>query len=257
MAKATLRLVSPRSENRTVTPRRKANTAYRPREHLTEAEVERLIKAAKNNRWGFRDSARILIAFRHGLRASELCSLQWSDVEFESATLHLRRAKGGVTATHPLLGDELRALRALKREAKSPFIFVSERGAPFSVAGLAKLVERAGVERRAGLRISGAAILGATRLGLLITSPPNRYLKGTGRRWLRPRGLRPSPTYCSLTQRRRPVPLPRAVGTPGTWSIGDETKAETVTNAGRSVNSGGCCGSGEGRGKPENPDILN
>jgi integrase len=146
MAKATLRLVSPRSENRTVTPRRKANTAYRPREHLTEAEVERLIKAAKNNRWGFRDSARILIAFRHGLRASELCSLQWSDVEFESATLHLRRAKGGVTATHPLLGDELRALRALKREAKSPFIFVSERGAPFSVAGLAKLVERAGVE---------------------------------------------------------------------------------------------------------------
>jgi integrase len=69
--------------------------AYRPREHLTEAEVERLIKAAKNNRWGFRDSARILIAFRHGLRASELCSLQWSDVEFESATLHLRRVKAG------------------------------------------------------------------------------------------------------------------------------------------------------------------
>jgi type 1 fimbriae regulatory protein FimB/type 1 fimbriae regulatory protein FimE len=44
------------------------------------------------------------------------------------------------------LGDELRALRALKREAKSPFVFVSERGAPFSVAGFAKLVERTGVE---------------------------------------------------------------------------------------------------------------
>ena len=37
----------------------------------------------------------ILVCFRHGLRASELCELQWSDVEFESATLHLRRAKGG------------------------------------------------------------------------------------------------------------------------------------------------------------------
>ena len=37
----------------------------------------------------------ILIGFRHGLRASELCELQWSDVEFESATLHIRRAKGG------------------------------------------------------------------------------------------------------------------------------------------------------------------
>ena len=78
----------------------------------------------------------ILICFRHGLRASEVCELQWSDVEFETGTLHLRRAKGGATGTHPLLGDELRALRALKREAKSPFIFVSERGAPFTVSGL-------------------------------------------------------------------------------------------------------------------------
>jgi len=60
----------------------------------------------------------------NGLRASELCELQWSEVEFESATLHLRRSKGGQTGTHPLLGDELRALRALKRDANSPFIFV-------------------------------------------------------------------------------------------------------------------------------------
>jgi integrase len=90
----------------------------------------------------------ILIAFRHGLRVSELCGLQWSDVEFETGTLHLRRAKGGATATHPLLGDELRALRSLKRDAKSPFIFVSERNAPFTVSGFAKLVERAGVEAK-------------------------------------------------------------------------------------------------------------
>ena len=61
------------------------------------------------------------------------------------ATLHLRRAKNGTMGTHPLLGDELRALRVLKREAKSPSIFVSERGAPFTVAGLQKLVERAGI----------------------------------------------------------------------------------------------------------------
>ena|SRR5256885_620558 len=90
----------------------------------------------------------VLIAFRHGLRASELCELQWSDVEFETGNLHLRRAKRGATGTHPLLGDELRALRALKREAKSHFIFVSERDAPFSVSGLAKLIERAGVQAK-------------------------------------------------------------------------------------------------------------
>jgi integrase len=95
----------------------------------------------------------ILVAFRHGLRASELCSLQWSDVEFETGNLHLRRAKGGATATHPLLGDELRSLRALKREAKSPFIFVSERGAPFSVSGLAKLIERAGIEAKLPFKV--------------------------------------------------------------------------------------------------------
>ena len=54
----------------------------------------------------------ILLTSRHGLRASEVCGLQWSDVEFETGSLHLRKAKGGSTSTHPLLGDELRVLRA-------------------------------------------------------------------------------------------------------------------------------------------------
>ena len=148
MANAHLSLVSPATDNRTVTPRRRPNSELRPREHLTEREVEKLIEAAKSNRQGQRDATMILIAFRHGLRASELCELQWSDVEFESGSLHLRRAKGGATSTHPLLGDELRALRVLKREAKSPFVFVSERGAPFSTSGWAKLIERAGVEAK-------------------------------------------------------------------------------------------------------------
>ena len=148
MANAALKLVSPATENRTVTPLRRPNAELRPREHLTEHEIDKLVEAAKGNRWGQRDTTMILIAFRHGLRASELCGLQWSDVEFETGTLHLRRAKGGTTATHPLLGDELRALRSLKRDAKSPFVFVSERGAPFTVWGFAKLVERAGIEAK-------------------------------------------------------------------------------------------------------------
>ena len=100
----------------------------RPREHLTECEIDKLIVAAKGNRWGLRDATMILIAFRHGLRVSELCGLQWSDVEFETATLHLRRAKRGAMATHPVLGDELRALRALKRESKSPFVGAADAG---------------------------------------------------------------------------------------------------------------------------------
>jgi integrase len=153
MRKPNLRLISPTIVKRTVMPTRRPNSELRPREHLTEREVEKLIAAAKGNRHGARDSTMILIGFRHGLRASELCELQWSDVEFESATLHIRRAKGGSTGTHPLLGDELRALRAMKREAKSAFIFVSERGAPFTVAGLAKLIERAGNEAKIGFKV--------------------------------------------------------------------------------------------------------
>ena len=145
MGKPRLELVSPAKEKRTVAPRRRSNRELRPREHLTELEVAKLIEAAKRNRHGRRDATMILICFRHGLRASELCELQWSDLEFETATLHLRRAKNGTMGTHPLLGDELRALRVLKREATSPFIFVSERGAPFTVSGLQKLVERAGI----------------------------------------------------------------------------------------------------------------
>ena len=74
-------------------------------------------------------------------------------MEFESATLHIRRAKGGTTGTHPLLGDELRALRTIKREAKSPYIFVSERGAPFTVSGLAKLIELAGIAAKIGFKV--------------------------------------------------------------------------------------------------------
>ena len=152
MANTTLKLVSPVTENRTVTSLRRPNAELRPREHLTEHEIDKLVEAAKANRWGQRDATMILIAFRHGLRVSELCGLQWSDVEFETGTLHLRRAKGGTTATHPLLGDELRALRSLKRDAKSPFVFVSERGAPLSAPGFSRMIERAGRSAKMGIK---------------------------------------------------------------------------------------------------------
>jgi integrase len=177
MAKTTLKQVSPATEKRTVTPLRRPNSELRPREHLTEREVERLIKVAGGNRHDQRDSTMLLVAFRHGLRASELCGLQWSDVEFETATLHLRRAKGGTTATHPLLGDELRALRVLKREATSPFVFVSERNAPFSVAGFAKLIERAGVEAKLPFKAHPHMLRHATGFALANKGTDTRTLQ--------------------------------------------------------------------------------
>jgi type 1 fimbriae regulatory protein FimB/type 1 fimbriae regulatory protein FimE len=86
----------------------------------------------------------ILIAYRHGLRASELVDLRWDQVSFSGAVLHVRRRKAGTPSTHPLGGVELRALRRLKRENKaSQFVFVSERGDPFSTEGFARLLQRA------------------------------------------------------------------------------------------------------------------
>ena len=111
-----LKLVTPDTEKRTVAPGRKPNEAYRKREHLTEAEVEKLIKAAKANRWGDRDATMVLVAYRHGLRASELVDLHWSQTDSATGNLHVRRVKKGSPSTHPIRGDELRALRKLQRE---------------------------------------------------------------------------------------------------------------------------------------------
>jgi integrase len=108
------------------------------------------MEAAKGNRWGLRDATMVLVAYRHGLRAAEVVDLRWDQVGFETGTLHVRRVKKGTPATHPIQGDELRALRRLQRDQapKSPFVFTSERGAPFTTAEFARMVERAGVEAK-------------------------------------------------------------------------------------------------------------
>jgi len=147
MAKPHLELVSPATVKRTVAmPLRRPNAELRTREYLTDAEIGRLTDAAKANRYGHRDATIILLVYRHGLRASELVDLRWDQVDFNAATLAVRRAKKGTPSTHPIRGDELRALRRLARaqDPKSPFVFTSERGAPFTTAGFARMVERAG-----------------------------------------------------------------------------------------------------------------
>ena len=126
--------------------RRRPNAELRTREYLTEPEIEKMLKATGTNRWGHRDATMILVAYRHGLRVAELIDLRWDQVEFENARLHVRRAKNGTPSVHPIHGDELRALRKLQREQdpKSPFVFTTERGGPFSVSAFQRLVARAG-----------------------------------------------------------------------------------------------------------------
>src|SRR5262250_3108292 len=87
------------------------------RRHLTQREVERLMDCArKHGRYGPRDATMILVAYRHGLRASEVCDLQWQQIELSEGRLHVHRVKNGIPSVHPIRGDEMRALRKLRRD---------------------------------------------------------------------------------------------------------------------------------------------
>ena len=161
--KSNLRLVKLVTEKRAVRPLRRPNVELRSREHLTETEVGKLIEAAKSNRHGHRDATMVLVAYRHGLRASEICDLRWDEIDFASATLHVHRVKNGKPSTHPVRGDELRALRKLEREApKSPFVFITERGGPFTTDSFNWLVKRAGQKARFPFQVHAHMLRHAT-----------------------------------------------------------------------------------------------
>ena len=140
-AAANLRLVEDTGPNRVlgrVPPRKPKNEDRRPREHLTEVEVEALAKAAgKRGRYGHRDRTMIMVCFRHGLRVGELVSLRWDQINLDEALIAVRRDKKGRNTEHPIPGEEVRALRRLRREQRprSPFVFMTERGGPMTDRG--------------------------------------------------------------------------------------------------------------------------
>lgn len=130
---------------RPTTFRKPKNSERRDREHLTEHEIDKLMRAAKQvGRHGHRDSTMILIAYRHGLRVSELMRLKWSQVDLFQGLLHVVRRKHGIDSTHPLAGVEIRALRKLQRDyPETDFIFVSERKTPLTDHTFRKILTRA------------------------------------------------------------------------------------------------------------------
>jgi type 1 fimbriae regulatory protein FimB len=132
-----------------------SSVAIRPaKDFLAEAEMKRFLSAARGNRHGKRDYAMMLMAYRHGLRVSELVDLRLKDLDLETARLCVRRKKGSSSAHHPIEGDERRALRAWLRErgrrsdAASPYLFLGERG-PMTRQAVNYLVSQTGA--RAGL----------------------------------------------------------------------------------------------------------
>jgi len=134
-----------------------AMNAEPKRQYLTEREVEMLCDAArKRGRYGQRDATMILMAYRHGLRCSELVALRWDQVDLEADRLQVIRRKGSDDSIQPLSGVEIRALRKLRRDQPAGLrhVFVSERGAPMTTNGFFKTLSRAD---RHGRRASASA----------------------------------------------------------------------------------------------------
>ena len=101
--------------------------------------------ARKHSRYGHRDATMVLVTYRHGLRASEVCDLQWHQVELDQGRMHVRRVKNGTPSVHPIRGDEIRALRKLRREnPNEAYVFLTERGGPMSTVSFHHLVQRLG-----------------------------------------------------------------------------------------------------------------
>jgi site-specific recombinase XerD len=140
-----------------VTKRAKKQTAQavdkKGKDFLTEGEMKRLLDGAKGSRYGARDHLILLMAYRHGLRVSELIDLRLKDLDLDTSRLYVRRKKGSLSTHQPIEGDELRALRAWLRErslrpdARSPYLFLSERG-PFTRQAVNYIVSQAGERAR-------------------------------------------------------------------------------------------------------------
>jgi site-specific recombinase XerD len=137
---------------RVAPPQKRPNVDSRTREYLTPSEVDNLVAAAaKVGRHGHRDSTMILLAFRHGLRVSELVAFRWEQVDLKQGCVHVRRRKNGAPSSHPLHGPEIRALRRLGRDYPvTPYVFVTERKGPLTDSTVRKIVARAG--ETAGLK---------------------------------------------------------------------------------------------------------
>ena len=137
----------PTTQNgKVIPPKRGYNKDRRSREYLKPDEVTAVMDAAaKLGRHGHRDQTLILLAYRHGLRVSELVSLRWDLIDLKAGHIHVNRAKSGTPSVHPLRGPELRALRRLQRQyPNSPYVFITERGGPLTTSTVRKLVTRAG-----------------------------------------------------------------------------------------------------------------
>jgi len=173
----------------------------RERRYLEPDERRALLAAAKRGRWAARDYALVLLAYRHGLRCSEIIGLQWQDVKLPAARLFVQRAKDGRNAPHPMQLDEVTALKALwKAEGKpgSGPVFASERRKPFSRDGVNKLIERLGERAGIAWRVFPHALRHTAGYELVNNGVNLRVIQA----WLGHKSIQSTMVYTALDERQ-------------------------------------------------------
>ena len=193
----------PSTVNGKVPPRRVANAARRPREYLTPEEVKRLLVAARKRvgaRNPHRDATMILLAYRHGLRASELCATRWDMLDLGQGRFHVTRRKNGRPSVHLIRGDEIRDLRRLKREQipQSIHVFTSERRGPLTPATFRKLLAVVGQAAGLPLPVHPHMLRHACGYKLAHDGHDTRALQ----EWLGHSNIQHTTRYTELTSRR-------------------------------------------------------
>jgi type 1 fimbriae regulatory protein FimE len=121
------------------------------RRFLTAKEVQAMMQAARHGPTGERDYCLILLAFRHGMRISELLDLHYRDLDLNEGRINVRRLKNGFSTVHPLRFDEREAIErwtqqraSWKAAAKTDALFISRRGTPLSRQQAYRIIRSAG-----------------------------------------------------------------------------------------------------------------
>jgi type 1 fimbriae regulatory protein FimB/type 1 fimbriae regulatory protein FimE len=167
---------------------------------LTEPEVDKLMQAAaKLGRHGQRDAAMVLIAYRHGLRVSELVDLTWEDVDLHAKTIYIRRRKNSESGEHTMQRDEVAALRKLGPGSEG-HVFTSESGEPMTTSGFFKIVARAGKAAKLGLPIHPHMLRHGCGYYLANLDPPLSEL--VIQRWMGHRNIQHTLEYTKLSAHR-------------------------------------------------------
>jgi type 1 fimbriae regulatory protein FimB/type 1 fimbriae regulatory protein FimE len=193
----------PSTVNGKVPPRRVANAERRPREYLTPEEVKRLLVAARKRvgaRNPHRDATMILLAYRHGLRASELCATRWDMLDLAQGRFHVTRRKNGRPSVHLIRGTEIRDLRRLKREQvpESVYVFTSERRGPMTPATFRKLLAVIGAAAGLPFPVHPHMLRHACGFKLAHDGHDTRAIQ----EWLGHRNIQHTTRYTELTTKR-------------------------------------------------------